>query len=364
MDRRTALAALGGLAGATLAGCLEREAEDEPPEEEEENDDEGVLRVVAPEPFVRPEDGPGRWLAERFPEGREDAEITWISPETGLDYFLERARRDVPFGADVYLGLAASDVARAGQATSAVFRPLDRGSLTNDHRPRPRFSLADPHDRALAVLADYTCLLHDADANPPTSFGDLVESTYAETLVVPDARASAVGRSFLHWTVAEFGEDEAFTRWRELRDGGVRVEPTWSDAHDAYLADPDALLAGRASRRVTAGRAGEDPDRHRVAYPDDRGYARPTYVAIFDGTPRRELAHEFVDALLSNEVQAELVERTDRFPSVDPDELDLSDDVTAFADEPIESISLDYGDLVEAQEEWLEAWADAVGVGD
>lgn len=361
MDRRTLLAALGGFAGASLAGCVEREDEDQPAEAPED-DDEDALRVVVREPFVRPENAPGRWLAERFAEDREDVEITWISPEAGLDYYLQRARYDVPYGADVYLGLDATGVVRAGQATPSVFRPLDRARLDNDRRVR--FTLEDPHDRVLPFLADYACLLHGDDVEPPDSLRDLVEPAYADALIVPDARRSSAGRAFLHWTIAAFGPDEAFVRWRELRANRVRVERDWAAAAEAYRAGEGSLLVGRASRRITAGRTGDDPDRHRVAYPGGSGYAMPAYVGIFDGTPRRELAHGFVDALLSREVQAGLVARTDRFPAVSARFVDLPGAVEAFGDEPAASLSLGYRDLHGAQKEWLDRWAEAVGVAE
>lgn len=358
MDRRTALGALGGVAGLCLAGCLTRNG-DEPPEEDE--DDEGELRVVTDEAFVRPEDAPGRWLRAAFEEEYPDAELVWVTPEAGIDLYVRQARREPPIDEDVYLGLSPTDLARVDEETSEpVFRTLERDRLTRSHRVRNRFRLDDPEDRVLPYLADYVCLLYDGSEldEGPTALDDLREPALRDTLLGQDARTSALGRSFLYWTVHEYGPEGAVDYWLDLQANGVRLFDGSQDSYDAYLRDEGATVVASASRRLAASAADRDHARHRLAYPDDQGYVTPRLMAIFADSTRSDLAYQFVDFLLSNAVQTDLAVGEHRFPAIASAYVDLPEwyDDT----EPPGAAALSVEELRDDHRDWLDDWTDAI----
>jgi len=64
----------------------------------------------------------------------------------------------------------------------------------------------------------------------PTSLDQLAEPEYAKLLVVENPATSSTGLAFLTATVQAKGES-AWTWWRALRAGGVKVSNSWSDAY-------------------------------------------------------------------------------------------------------------------------------------
>ena len=233
MDRRSLLGA-AGLATVGLAGCLDRAEEDDVPDEDEEEDD-GELRVDVPERFVRPAESSGRWLADHFDDEHENGEVIWLSPDAGVELYLERARRELPVDADLTMALSATDVARIVDADVDLLAPLDAHLRERAEHIRERFTLDDPGRRVAAYLGEYVCVLHGEDREPPESLDALADEA-ADELIVQDPRRSPLGRAFLHWTVAEFG-DGAFEFWERLADGGVTIDESWEVSYERYLDD-------------------------------------------------------------------------------------------------------------------------------
>ena len=359
MDRRRLLGAGVGLATVGFAGCLDREDEDETPDDEEETDG-GELRVVVPERFVRQVEAPGRWLADQF-EQEHDDELVWVSPEAGVDLYLERARRELPTDADLTMALSATDVARIVDADVGLLGPLGSRLRERAGRVRERFTLDHPRRQVVAYLGEYVCVLHGDDREPPATLAALADEA-ADDLVVQDPRRSPLGRAFLHWTVAEFGDD-AFEFWERLADGGVTIDESWDVSYERYLDGERSLLIALASQRPLAELAELDVDRHQVAYPDDRGYAAPTFAGIFRDATRPELAAEFLETLLSAEGQAAVADRAGGVATLQGVSVASDDEVAGRSPEPPEVASLPFDTLIDGHEAWLERWAESVGVG-
>ena len=358
MERRNLLGA-AGLVTLGLAGCLDREAEDDVPDDDDEKDD-GELRADVPERFVRPVESPGRWLADHFEENHENGELVWVSPDAGIELYLERTRRALSVDTDLTMALSATDVARIVDADVDLLGPLDARLRERAEQIRDRFTLDDPGRRVAAYLGEYVCVLHGEGREPPATLSALADEA-ADDLVVQDPRRSPLGRAFLHWTVAEFG-DEAFDLWERLADGGVTIDESWEVSYERYLDDEDSLLVARASQRPLAALGDLDLDRHQVAYPDDRGYAAPTFAGIFRDAARPALAADFLETVLSAEVQAAVADRAGGVATLTGVPTDSDDEVAGRSPEPSEAVSLPFDTLVEGHEEWLERWAESVGV--
>lgn len=389
MDRRTVLYTVGTVGGCCLAGCLTRDTDDAPEEEaEEENDDEGELRVVVDESFVRPEDSPGRWLKSTFEEEYEDAEIVWVSPEAGIDLYVQQAQQDDPIGEDVYLGLTPTDLVRVDTSvlddgTTAnvpertnetnddteaddtndengereVFRRLDGEQLSRSDRLREEFLFDDPGGRALPYTVDFGCLLYDGiETIAPGSLDELLDPPYDDRLLVPNPTTDETGRAFAYWTVDAYGEDESIAYWDGLREAGVQLFDDRESSHEAYTAGDDLLAVARATDRIDIVDDERESVRHQVSYPDDEGYLLPRGAAVFEDTTRPDLAYQFLDFLLSTAVQAELVSRTTRFPVVDVEDRSLPDRFLEYATEPSTPVSLSYDALRTVHDGWFDEW--------
>lgn len=387
MNRRTLVRSIAGVGAVGLAGCQRRENDEQPaPEEESDEDDHGgELRVAVDPSFVGEDAIAGRWLAEAFESTYEDAELTWTVPRTGLDHYLERVRRGAEIDADVFFGLTTADLVAIDETLEAagdgpdddgtdaddsgdggsdeddsipdgLFRDLDRDLLERVDRLRSDLPIDDPDDRVLPYATNHVGLCYDdAAVSPPATLQALLEPEYDGTVLVSDPRTAGPGRSFLLWTVDAFGEDY-LEFWRRLDGGGLRVTDRWADARESYRDGDRSVLVGYASERLAARRDDRDVDRYRIAFPDGRGYATAPSAAVFAQSERLDLAHAFLDFLLTSEIQTELVDRGFGSPAIGNEYVDRPD-VGGYPPTPDESVALGYDDLEGDLEEWLEAWA-------
>ncbi|NBU23171.1 MAG: thiamine ABC transporter substrate-binding protein [Actinobacteria bacterium] len=82
------------------------------------------------------------------------------------------------------------------------------------------------------------CFNYDAEwfeatkVTPPTSWRDLGNEEYKNLTVISNPILSSPGMAFLITTYAGFeSKAETFAYWRSLRDNGVKIAPSWSDAY-------------------------------------------------------------------------------------------------------------------------------------
>lgn len=366
--RAAAGGSVAGLAG--LAGCSTRENDEDPdPDDEDEDVDadglqsgDGPLRVATYTSMVTGEDPAGERIAERFAEAFPDADLEWTVPASGIDHYVNRARLDAEIDADVYLGVTVEDlVLAAGARGGPLFEPLDRSRLERDHRVRDDLAFDDPDDRAIPFGRGYvTPVYDDRFLDAPETLDDLLEAGAEDALLVEDPRYSAPGRAFLLWTVATYGDDY-LAYWRDLRDHGLVVADSWTDAYrEGYREGAGSAVISYSTDRVAAVADGRDLDRHQVATPDGEGYRSVEGVAVFAETDRRDLAYGFVDVVLSAEAQVAIAERNLQYPAVEAVAGDLGRTFHGHAVEPDEAVSVEYDDLSADLETWLGAWADAI----
>ena len=371
MERRRFLQAAVGtsaLGTGTLVGCLEREEVDPveiADEEAGENGDEGSLRVAADRHLIAGEDSTGRWLKDTFEEEFPDAELDWTVPDAGLDLYVEQTERDVPIDADVYVGVAVDQLAAIDaddEFDGHLFRTLERDRLDHSTRIQSDFEFDDPHERAIPYERGYLAFLYDSPSlERPRTFEHLLEPEFAGEILAQDPRTSSTGLSFLLWTIATFGEDGYLDYWAGLRENEIDLRDDWVESYEAYLDGERPMVVSYSTDRVAIGRdRDEDEDheftRHRIAFPNDQGFLTRRGAAIFERTPRVELAYQFVDFLLSSRIQTGLALRNARFPVVENIYVSLDEDFTTYALEPPETVDVDYETVRWSLEAGLEEW--------
>ncbi|ELY90596.1 ABC transporter substrate-binding protein [Natrialba hulunbeirensis JCM 10989] len=384
MDRRTFVRGVGGGSVATLAGCLTRNGENE-----EHAAETGPLRVATYTSFAtgsdhgpdtdtdtdtgpNPEQAPnpaGDWFRETVEEEFEE-EIEWTVPESGIEHYIQRARLDADIDTDVILGLTASELALVDSVLDAhgdtrLFKSLERDRLEHADRIQSDLAFDDPRDRVLPVGTSYLSLVYDETVleSPPETFEDLLEPTYANTLLAQEPRVSNPGQAFFLWTVAEFGSGSGMLSfWEELQANGVRIEERWTDAYrDAYLEGARPMVVSYSTDQVVAAATDRDMQRHQIASLNDTGYQSTEGAAIFADATQPDLAYEFVDLLLSRTAQAELATRNAQFPAVEDEYVDLDATFLENSQEPAEAVTHTYDDLEGEFATWLETWDDEIG---
>ncbi|WP_049928947.1 thiamine ABC transporter substrate-binding protein [Halopiger goleimassiliensis] len=361
MRRRTYVRCAAGGSIAGLAGCFTTDdPEPEPEREEEEPVDaeaDGTLRIATYESMVTGDDPAGAWLAERFAESFPDAELEWTVPDSGIDHFVQRYRRDAEIDADVYLGLTVGDLVLAdGRGASRLFDSIDVDRLEHADRVRDDLAVDDPDDRIVPVATGEVALVYDETTiRPPATLEALLADEYADAVLAEDPRYSLPGRAFLCWTVAEYG-DEFADYWADLSASGLEVADSWTDAYvDRYLEGEGSVVVSYTTDPVAAASSDRAPERHRVATPEGRAIGSTEGVGIFAGTENVDLAHEFVDFVLSRDAQSAIAARNYQFPAVEDPYVDRPDAFDAAAD-PEETIAVTYDDLSGSLDDWLTEW--------
>jgi thiamine transport system substrate-binding protein len=364
MKRRDYLRTAGaGGAAALLGGCLGGGGSDgstAAPTDGGGSDDSGTasgaaagttvggtapaeLVVATYSAFVdAPSSSPGPWLKEAF-ESEFDATLTWETPENGLNYFIERQLGGAGVDADVYVGLDTNMLIRLDEKLSEpLFAPVGEGALSRREEVKSSLEF-DPKGRAVPYDTGYICLVwNEAETTAPETFDGLLDADHAGEL--------------LH-TVAAKGEEGYLDYWRALKDNDVRVLGTWEDAYNAYSNGEAPMVVSYSTDQVFANEYGEPMEEHQIRFLDDQGYANPEGMARFAASDQSGLVDEFMDFVLTPEVQAEIAVRNVQFPATTTAELPA--EFAEFAHEPPEAVTFTYDELKGSLSEWTDAWARA-----
>ena len=140
----------------------------------------------------------------------------------------------------------------------------------------------------------------------PRTLEDLTEPAYEDLLVVSNPATSSPGLAFLLATVGAFGGDGWPAYWAALRDNGVKVSDSWSDAYFVDFSGSE----GHGPRPLVVSYASSPP-----AEAEPGGSAAPTralldtcfrqveYAGVLTGASNPDGAQQLIDFMLSNRFQ-------------------------------------------------------------
>jgi len=304
-----------------------------------------------------PSTSPGRWIKETF-ESEFDATLTFETPDSEINYYIERASRGVDIDADVYAGVRVNDLIRIDERLDdGLFTTVEGVPGQGDVKSTLRF---DPDGRVVPFATGYVSLVYDrtqgsyGDYSAPETFEGLLDPEYEGDLLAQNPASSTTGRSFLLHTVKEFGEDGYLDYWADLQDNGARVLGSWADSYSAYQEEEAPMVVSYSTDQVYAARSDEDLDQHQVRFLNDQGYADPEGMALFEGTDTPELARSFVEFMLRPDVQGEIAQQWVSFPATTT--ADLPESFATYAKEPPEGVTFTYETLRDSLSEWTRAW--------
>lgn len=223
---------------------------------------------------------------------------------------------DVIFGVDNTLVTRAldADVFEAYTSTEAQALRPELAERSFDGRVTP-IDFGD-----VCINIDDTWFAAEGIA-PPTTLDDLADPQYRDLLVVQDPGTSSPGLAFALSTVSRYG-DGWVDYWQRLRENGVKVAGSWSDA---YYGD---FTFGGEDRPIVVSYAtsppaeivyaeGEPPEVPSTSVMTDGCYRQVEYAGILAGTDQPEAATLVIDWLLSPGVQADIPLNMFVFPARD-----------------------------------------------
>jgi thiamine transport system substrate-binding protein len=294
--------------------------------------------------------GPGGTIKSRF-ERVCDCTLEWVtSDDAGT--LLSRLKLEGPSTkADVVLGLDASQIADA-EATG-LFSPhgLDLAGLSLPIAwVDPTFA---PFDWGwLAFIYDSTKL-----TDPPRSLRELVEGEGDRpSLIIEDPRTSSPGLGMLAWMRTVF-KDEAGDAWRKLSEKIVTMPQGWSEAYGLFLkGESDMVLSYTTSPAYHV--AVESNPSYKAAIFDEGNYLAVEVAAATKASDDPELAHQFLQFVISDEFQSAIPEGNWMYPAKKPAEgLPASFEELS---EPATSLYLAPSEVEQNRRAWTDEWLAAM----
>lgn len=197
--------------------------------------------------------------------------------------------------ADIVLGLDTS-LAQAARETG-LFARAPRNGPRLDLPVRWIDTEFSPYDWGyFAFVYDKTRL-----ADPPGSFEELAAAKDIR-IVIQDPRSSTPGLGLLLWVKKAYG-DRAEEIWEALRPRILTVTKGWSEAYGLFLeGEADMVLSYTTSPAYHLIAEGDDS---KAAAPFSEGHYMQIEVAGILKSSRQEyLARQFLDFMISDEIQS------------------------------------------------------------
>jgi len=218
-----------------------------------------------------------------------------------------------------------------------------------------------PVDQASVCVNVDTQWFADHDQTPPRTLEDLADPAWRDQLAIPGASTSSPGMAFLLATIAEYGEDGWQDYWSRLMDNGAKVTGGWNDAYfvdftgGAEKGTRPIVVSYDTSPAFTIDKASGESTTAALL---DTCFRQVEYAGVLENAENPAGAHELVDFLLSDEVQAALPDSMYVFPVSDT--VELPTDWATHATRPDNPYAVDPGTIAEKRKDWLTEWTDVI----
>lgn len=301
--------------------------------------------------------GTAKIIEEGFERLHEDVDVVFVSPGSSGETLARLISEKEAGGtdADVVIGISDTQLPRA--LSHNLFMKLDHAQLTH-LKDVPDDLLFDETGHVIPFDAGYVTLIYDsARLSPdeaPKSLEDLTDPRFRNKIIAIDPRTSSVGHAFLMWTIAKYGDPGYLDYWERLTPNLLTVTGGWSAAYSHFSAGEAPIMISY-STDTAYGVMEAGSDRNRVLTPEGEAYRQIETAGIIAGTDQAQLAHAFLDYLLSPEIQSLIPTSNWMFP-VNANAT-LPQEWVEHAIVPDRPVRLD-ADLVSANEaRWLREWS-------
>ncbi|MDP3970115.1 MAG: thiamine ABC transporter substrate-binding protein [bacterium] len=188
------------------------------------------------------------------------------------------------------------------------------------------------------------------------SLTDLSTDTYRDKVIIEQAGISSPGTQLLLWTNAALGDNDADIFWRGMARNVLTVAPDWTTAYYSMFLNDEAPIVLSYLTSPAYHIDQEQTERY-AAVPIKEGYVRQIEgIGIVNGTEQKELAQNFVDYLLTDEVQNKIPTTQWMFPVLGNE----SEWPEAFnkiiVPEKKQILSIPEDELTANLDQWLKEW--------
>ena len=297
----------------------------------------------------------GNWLKSAFEDQYPETTVEFVTPENGVNQYIQRAKQGAPIDADVYVGLNTSDLVRVSQALDETLFPTIADSLDRADTAKDELRV-DPDGRAIPYDTGYISLVYNEDeVDEPQTFESLLESRYEGDLIAQNAQQSDPGRAFLLWSIITQGEDRYLDYWEQLVGNGVKVLSDWEPAYQAYMDGEAPMVVSYSTDQVFYHGPDVNMAKHQIGFLNDQGYANPETMALFADSENADLGRQFMNFMLTERAQSKIAVKNVQFPAVDG--VTPGESFAKYAKEPPEPVTFSYDELAGSVGTWVSEWA-------
>ena len=313
----------------------------------------GKLTVVTHDSFNL-----GEELIAKF-EADSGLDVTFVAPgDAGTVANQLVLTKDSPLG-DVVFGI---DNTFAGRALDqGVVAPYEATGIPAADREALK---ADDSFRLTPIDFGDVCLNADtnwftANGKPvPATLDDLVKPEYKDLLVVSNPASSSPGLAFLTATVGAKG-DGWVDYWTQLKDNGVLVAKDWTEAYSVQFSGsagkgPRPLVLSYSTSPAFEVVDGVAPTEGLL----NTCFRQVEYAGVIEGAANPDGAQQFIEFLLSPEVQANIPGEMYMYPAVRSTELPA--EWVEFAPLSDNPFTVPASEIAANRDSWIRTWTDTV----
>ena len=272
--------------------------------------------------------------------------------------------------ADVFYGVDNTFLSRALEAD--IYEPympqIDAASMPPaafwlDKAQPPRVAPVDYGDVCINYDKAY---FSQNKLAPPQTLIDLIKPEYKGMLVVENPATSSPGLAFLLATVGYFGPDKYLDFWKQLKTNDVKVVDGWETA---YYTDFSGS-SGKGPRPLVVSYASSPPAEVIFAKTpltdaptgsvtgDGACFRQIEFVGVLKGAKSPDLAHKFIDFLLSQKFQQDMPLQMFVFP-VNP-QAKLPEAFVKYAQIPKNPATITPEEIAKNRDTWIQTWTETV----
>jgi thiamine transport system substrate-binding protein len=195
---------------------------------------------------------------------------------------------------------------------------------------------------------------------PPTGLGDLTKQAYHGLLAVPGPTTSSTGLAFLLATIGKYGAGWR-SYWKALVANGATITDDWSQAYETDFTQggghgSDPIVVSYDSSPAFTVPKGSHTSTTKALL--DTCFRQVEYVGVLTGARNVRGAQDFVDFMLSPEVQRALPGSMYVFP--DRAGTPLPTQWARFAVQPSHPIYVSPQTISAHRSSWLQQWSNIV----
>ena len=216
----------------------------------------------------------------------------------------EKAKADVVLGIDNYL------LSKALKADILLpYKPKRIDEINTDFIMDSQYHLV-PFDFG------YFAFMYNVASNTkaPSSLNDLQDAKYKGKIVVMNPMTSTPGLGFLLWLYQVYGKDY-LSVWKKINENVLSMPTSWSQGYALFTSGEVPLVISYTSS-LAAHVLYDKTDKFQPLIFDDGHIIQLEGMGILKETQHEEKAKEFIDFMLSDEVQRLIPETQFMFPII------------------------------------------------